>query len=46
MFELYTYSDQGELIFQMALETVEKLHFWIDDFQAKGADTYWEWVEE
>ena len=46
MFEIYIYDDQGGLNFQLAVETVEKLNFWIDDYQAKGADTYWEWIEE
>lgn len=46
MFEIYIYDDQGELNFQLAVKTTEKLKFWLDDMHAKGADTYWEWVEE
>ena len=46
MYELYIYDDMGNLIFQSAHETKKDLFKWVDDKQAKGADTYWEWVEE
>lgn len=46
MFELYTYNDDGLLVFFASLETVEELHQSIDNLLATGEDTYWEWIEE
>lgn len=46
MFELYIRDDNGEWLFQVACKTAAKLQFWIADKQAKGCETYWQWVEE
>jgi hypothetical protein len=45
MFELYTYNDDGLLVFFASLETAKELHKAIDILQSNGDDTYWEWVE-
>ena len=45
MFMLYTYNDDGLLVFFAALETAKELHRAIDNLQASGEDTHWEWEE-
>jgi hypothetical protein len=45
MFILYTYNEDGLLVFFAALETDKELHQAIDNLQANGEDTYWEWEE-
>jgi hypothetical protein len=45
MFILYTYNDDGLLVFYTSLETAEELHRAIDNLQAINEDTYWEWEE-
>lgn len=46
MFELYTYNEYGELVFQSEHETHTELNKCIDSLLEQGQDTYWEWVEE
>lgn len=46
MFELYTYNDDGLLVFFASFENANELYSSIDTLQSNGDDTYWEWIEE